>query len=211
MYHLITTSQGCHNGASMVINGAYLPPQECLFTLCHHSRPSLPQNLMVLEVPFIPLSLSLLSLCVSSPFRSPNQSTGHASWVLGLTSEPPSLETPSALFWASVPLAKANQTPGGSRRVGATGGLIVFPFTSQISGHQTLSLQPHTLQGQFPHKVTAPIARGMHVNREGSKKHAKKPGTLEYYPSTIYHLVELLQQQQKITVKQFILMLKNSL
>lgn len=127
MYHLITTSQGRHNGASMVINGAYLPPQESLFSLCHHSRPSLPQNLMVLEVPFIPLSLRL---CVSSPFRSPNWSTGHASWVLGLTSEPPSLEAPSALFWASVPLAKVNQTPGGSQREGATGGLIVFLFTS---------------------------------------------------------------------------------
>lgn len=72
MYHPITTSSGCHNGASMVINGAYLPTQESLFSLCHHSRPSLPQNLMVLEVPFIPLSLHL---CVPSPFRSANLKT----------------------------------------------------------------------------------------------------------------------------------------
>lgn len=57
----------------MVINGAYLPPQERPFTFFHHSRPSLPQNLMVLELPFIPLSLLL---CVSSPFRSLNQRTG---------------------------------------------------------------------------------------------------------------------------------------
>lgn len=69
MYHLITTSQRCHNGASMVIKGAYLPPQEPLFSLCHHSRPSLPQNVMVLELAFILLSLLL---CVPFPFRSLN-------------------------------------------------------------------------------------------------------------------------------------------
>lgn len=83
MYHLITTSQSCHNGASMVINGAYLPPQELPFSFCHHSRPSLPQNLMVLELPFMLLSLLL---CVSSPFRSLNQRTdllvGRQGWPL---------------------------------------------------------------------------------------------------------------------------------
>lgn len=83
------------------------------------------------------------------------------------------------MFWAPVPLAKANQTPGGSRGEGAAGGLIVFPFTSQTSGPGVdirRSQQPHTLEGQCPRKVTAPIGRGMHVNPGGSKQHAKQTG-----------------------------------
>lgn len=59
--HLIAASRGRHNGASTVINGAQLPPQRRPFTLCHHSRPSLPGSLMALELPFIPLSPQPLS------------------------------------------------------------------------------------------------------------------------------------------------------
>lgn len=164
----------------MVINRVHLPPQGSPFSVCHHSRPSLPQSLMVLELPFIPLSLRL---CVSSPFRSPNQRTGllvgrwcwplllctgdSFSFVLGL--HPP---RPPYTF------AKADQTPGGSGRERGREGeplgvhLIVFPFTSETSGPGVdirRRVEPHTLKGQCPHKVTAPVGRGMHVNGGGSK------------------------------------------
>ena len=134
---LSTSSLCCHNGASIAISAAYLPPQESLFTHCHHSWPSLPQNVMVSEgPPFIPLSLRL---CVSFPLWTPLPSPPPTleewpvSGVLGLTPVPPQEEALPALFWSSVPLAKANQTPDGSRRERDTGGLIVCPFITETS------------------------------------------------------------------------------
>lgn len=110
MYHLITTSQGCHNGASMVINRAHLPPQESLFTLCHHSRPSLPQNLMVSEVPFIPLSLRL---CVPFPIWKPKLEDGPVSGALGLTSAPLQWRLLQLCFGALSPLPRQIRPQAG--------------------------------------------------------------------------------------------------
>lgn len=58
----------CHNGVSTTLNGANLPPQQSLFTHCHHSRPSLPQNVMVSEAPFYPIVSRPLCLL---PIRNP--------------------------------------------------------------------------------------------------------------------------------------------
>lgn len=181
MSHLITTSLCCHNGASTALNGAYLPPQEFLFTHCHHSRPSLPQNVMVSEVP-----LSSHCLCASvSPSHLEPQTwrngllVGRWGWPLGLLQR----RLLQVLFWGSIPLAKANQTPGGSGREGATGGLIVLPFITQTSGPDWTLSTPYShthSKGQCPHKVTAPIGRGMHLNWRGSKKRTSKPTTWEY-------------------------------
>ncbi|KAJ8010331.1 hypothetical protein DPEC_G00073950 [Dallia pectoralis] len=74
----------CHNGASTVFNGSNLPPQRPLFTHCHHSRPSLPQNVMVSEGPFYPIVLG--PLC-PLPVGTPDWRDGPVSGARCLTSE----------------------------------------------------------------------------------------------------------------------------
>lgn len=115
----------------MVINGAYLPPQESLFTLCHHSRPSLPQNVMVSEVPFIPLSLRL---CVPSPIRNPKLEDWSVSGALGLTSAPLWRRLLQLCFGVLSPLPRQIRARAGHgewERLGVS--------LSSLSGHREVS------------------------------------------------------------------------
>lgn len=212
MSHLIATSRGRHNGASTVINGAQLPPQRRPFTLCHHSRPSLPGSLMALELPFIPLSpqpLSPVPLFSSLFFlggRGGAKPGGQALLSRGVGPDlcaPVAGDSPPLCFGPLSPLPRQIRArPGHGER--EPPGVSLSSHSHQRraarSGHQTLPYShTHTRTlsgGQCPHKVTAPIGRGMRVN-QGASKTVIFDCQAPFSPSSII----FTQQCGRLTVK----------